>query len=290
MTLDLNDLLADWNCPAGEICARVVVGRDGAELLQLRVDLGVMQMFPDGPPDGRRFRGLPSVLEYCQHELRLAGSQLTPADWRELEREVHQLNYRRLALTSLAEAALGRGDEQAARLHLCRALRDTQTCLTSLRLAAARGGAGFSPTAMALRTTLVFHLGRLSVQLRIVEKAYEEAVEEAVRGVRRLDALLAELGLDGEQRAQDPGITFLRRLEQRLRREYEIPATRRERLEQAIAQEDFETAARLRDELRRRARKRSRGPRSSQGASAAGGAAAATAIPNGRRQPRSGSV
>jgi hypothetical protein len=252
MTLDLNELLVDWDCPSGEICARMVVGRDGGELLQLRIDLGVMQMFPDGRPDGQRHRGLPTVLEYVQHELRLGGADLAAEDWRELERELCQTNYRRLALGSLAEEALARADVAAAQAHLKRALRDIDGCLERLALAVEHGPACVSPGSLALRPTLVFNRGRLAGQLRIAEGRYEEAVEEAEGGAVRLDELLAEFGLDEEQRERDPGVVFLRGLAKRLRREYDIPLTLRERLADALQKQDFETAAQLRDELRRR--------------------------------------
>ena len=48
MTLDLDELTAGWDCPAGELRARVVHGQDGDELLQLRIDLGLMQMQVSG--------------------------------------------------------------------------------------------------------------------------------------------------------------------------------------------------------------------------------------------------
>jgi protein-arginine kinase activator protein McsA len=44
----------------------------------------------------------------------------------------------------------------------------------------------------------------------------------------------------------------LRKLERSLRELHVIEATLRERLEQAVANEEYETAARLRDELRQR--------------------------------------
>jgi len=252
MTLDLRDVTADWQYRAGEICARMVIGRDGAELVQMRVDLGLMQMFPDGRPDGKRYRGLPTALEYLRHELRLGGTGIQPEDWRELERELYQLNYRRLAFSSLAEESLARNDASAARGHLRRGLRDIAMCLERVRLMEQHRAESLAMGGHALKPTLTFQQGRLRVQLHVVEQRYEEAIEEAQRAERALDSVLAEFGLDAEQREEDPGVLFLRDLSQRLRREYDIPLTLRERLELAVESDDFETAARLRDELRRR--------------------------------------
>lgn len=251
MTLDLDELLAGWNCATGEICARVVSGRGGTELIQLRVDLGVMQMFPDGRPDGLRYHGFESAYDFIKHELNI-GASVAEEHWRELERELYQVNYRRLALASLAEDALAANDPDAACAYLERALRDISESLLRLKAAAEHPESGFSMGSMALRPTLVFHGGRLSVQLRVAEQRFEEAVEQAALAADALDGLLAEIGLEEDQRAADPGIAFLLELEQRLRSEYGIPATLRERLADALDREDFETAAQLRDELSRR--------------------------------------
>jgi hypothetical protein len=250
MTLDLDELTAGWDCPPGELRARVVVGRDGAELLQLRVDLGVMQMLMDGRPDGQRCHGLPTAREYVEHELRVAGNAVAVADWQELDRELAQTNYRRVAYSTLAEDALQDNEPAAAQRFIAGALRDTEACLTSLRLLQRQEVVTIDQN--SLRPTLAFDRTRLLAQLRVVEGDFESAIEEAEAGANALDRLLAELGYDEEQREQDPGVAYLMEFGQRLRQEYGIAQTLREALEQAIENEDFERAAELRDELQRR--------------------------------------
>jgi hypothetical protein len=213
-------------------------------------------MFSAGRPDGKRYHGFPSVLDYFLREFRLGRDELTGEDWRELERELYQTNYRRLALASLVEDCLGRDDIDAAKRYIRHALRDIETCLSHIRVAAESPACRLGRSGEALRPTLVFHRGRLQVQLAVVEDRFEDAVDEAVRGALALDALLESMGIDEEQRQDDPGITFLNDLEQRLRKEYDIPLTLIERLEQAVQNEDFEAAVRLRDELRRRGEQR----------------------------------
>jgi hypothetical protein len=44
MSLDLNTILKDWPHENGNIKVRKITGLDGREKLQLRVDLGVLQM------------------------------------------------------------------------------------------------------------------------------------------------------------------------------------------------------------------------------------------------------
>src|SRR5205809_890337 len=66
MSLDLNDLLKDWPHEPGRLNVRKIRGRDGKEKLQLRIDLGVIQMEMEGRPDGQQPHGHGSLLAYHQ--------------------------------------------------------------------------------------------------------------------------------------------------------------------------------------------------------------------------------
>jgi len=70
-------------------------------------------------------------------------------------------------------------------------------------------------------------------------------------GLNRIRAFFAEHDL-AEQMEEDGMVQQLRKLERSLRELHGIEATLREQLEQAVANEEYETAARLRDELRQR--------------------------------------
>jgi hypothetical protein len=249
MSLDLNELTASWVCPPDSIGARLILGRDGAQLVQLRIDLGLLQMFPDGRPDSQRYHGLPTVLDFIQHEVRV-GAEVADADWNEIQRELHQFNYRRLALQALAEPAVRSGDRERALPLLWRAARDIEHCLSILRLLEEeQGGAGQHVT---LIPRLVFERGRTRARLRWSEGRFDEAVDEAEDGRRALSSVLARVGFDAEAREQDSGVVYLRELAERLRRDYGVRQTLRERLNTAIEQEDFESAARLRAEIQQR--------------------------------------
>ena len=51
---DIDDLLTQWRYEPGEVMARLVKAGDGREVLQMRVDMGVLQMEVQGRPDGAR--------------------------------------------------------------------------------------------------------------------------------------------------------------------------------------------------------------------------------------------
>ena len=95
------------------IAARLVCGADGQEFVQLRVDLGILQMYLIGRPDGERCHGLPTAVDLIRHELRRS-RQVAAESWHALERELQQFQYRRLALAALAEGALAANDAPAA--------------------------------------------------------------------------------------------------------------------------------------------------------------------------------
>jgi len=54
MDFDISPILEKWPYESGHVMARRFVGSDGEEKIQLRVDLGLLQMNVNGRPDGRR--------------------------------------------------------------------------------------------------------------------------------------------------------------------------------------------------------------------------------------------
>src|SRR6266699_1379134 len=103
MSLDLNSILRDWSHESGSIKVRKIAGLDGREKLQLRVDLGVLQMELNGRQEARRPHNCESLLEY--HQKRAARIQqkgeayeLTPEQCAELQQEGIQYYHRYLSL------------------------------------------------------------------------------------------------------------------------------------------------------------------------------------------------
>ena len=66
MSQDLNDLLEGWSHEPGQIKVRKIMGSDGREKVQLRLDLGLIQMEMTGRPDGTRPKSCESLLSYHQ--------------------------------------------------------------------------------------------------------------------------------------------------------------------------------------------------------------------------------
>ena len=69
MKRDISAILKEWPYTPGQVNARMVTGADGLERVQVRLDLGILQMYADGRPDGERPFGFPSLLEYFEAKL-----------------------------------------------------------------------------------------------------------------------------------------------------------------------------------------------------------------------------
>ena len=250
MNLDLDELTVGWDCPEGEITARIIAGEDGSDALQLRVDMGLLQMALGGRPDGQRYCGQPTVLDFVRGEIGRA-REITRSVWDALVRELTQYNYRRLAFAHLAEDASHEAREEDARTYLPFAVRDVDHCMLILKMLVEHREEGVGSHA-DLAPTLVFNRSRLLARLYTMDERYDDAVEELAAGIEALRASLKDLGADDEQCEADAGVAYLRQMEDRLRRQHGVGRTLQEQLDDAIEAEDFETAARLRDALRRR--------------------------------------
>src|SRR5690349_22251545 len=66
---DIAPVLKGWDYETGSINVRKIVGIDGREKLQMRLDLGLLQMEVHGRPDGVRPHGKESYLEYFEDKL-----------------------------------------------------------------------------------------------------------------------------------------------------------------------------------------------------------------------------
>ena len=66
---DISPILQGWEYEPGTLNVRKIIGIDGSHKLQMRIDLGVLQMNMTGRPDGVLPHGCESYLDY--HEKRL---------------------------------------------------------------------------------------------------------------------------------------------------------------------------------------------------------------------------
>jgi UvrB/uvrC motif len=69
MNCDISHLLDRWDYRPGDVMVRKIDGKDGRTKLQLRVDLGILQMNTEGRPDGKRPNGHDSFFDFLLSRL-----------------------------------------------------------------------------------------------------------------------------------------------------------------------------------------------------------------------------
>lgn len=251
VALDFGELLRDWPYDPREPQLRIVRGADGRDLLQVRLELGLLQLQLDGRPDGQRPRECDSWLTWFQRQ-RAAEEAAQPdrapplLDSTECQlflREIGQYGYR------------ARCFWQLKRFELC--ARDTRRNLTSLRFVQelsrhAHDRALFAPHWIP---TLFLHAKAVATPLADLGQ-WDAALAALAAGVAGIEQRLAEQETPSADR-ECLELTELRALHEQVQQRSRQPRTFREarltRLEEelaaAISAEQYEQAARLRDTI-----------------------------------------
>jgi hypothetical protein len=243
MSLDLNALLKDWPFEPGMLKVRKITGLDGREKLQMRVDLGVLQMEMTGRPDGQRPHGCESLLSYHQNRAALAEAtgdeyELSAEECSELQQEGIQYYHRYVSLFQLNDYA--------------GVIRDTQRNLDlfafvdkhSQREDFVWNFQQFRPYVLMMNT-------RARASLLLNESKFAEAMREIESGRDAIIEFFQESNFP-ELASKSSEVAFLEEWlqevsEKRPRSKLEI--MQRE-MESAIAKELYERAAELRDAIK----------------------------------------
>lgn len=244
MSKDLTQLLQDWPYEPGQINVRLVEADDGRPLVQLRLDLGMLQMEMSGRPDGQTIDGFESVLEMHEEAIDEATTEeeldqrvLSEEQCRSLRDEAVQYYHRYIALLILGEydGVLRDTSRNLRLLDLCRAhaeAEDDQQILEQFR-----------PYLLMMRSRA------LASQMVSADEP-TAALLALDWGLEEISAILEEAG---QLEAMDSlnEVQLLRGMRAELMKK--LPASQkselRHRLEEAIRAENYELAAILRDEL-----------------------------------------
>ncbi len=245
MKQDIDFILHGWEYKPGVVQARLVEAHDRRQVIQMRVDLGVLQLETEGRPDGQRPHGHDTYFDYLQERAREAQKAgrtyaLSEEESQEADQEFLQFYHRRVCWLALRQYA--------------RAVRDADHTLTFMDLVKRHSpGDEYTQAHEQYRGFVLFHRTQAASALQVEKDNPEQAIDEVRAGLDKLKAFFVEFGLE-EQMDEDPMVQHLRKIEATLREQYDIGATLHEQLEQAIAAEDYERAAQLRDQLKSRKR------------------------------------
>jgi len=247
MQFDISHLLEHWEYQPGQVVVRKFIGKDGLEKIQLRVDLGLLQMNAVGRPDGKRPFGFPSLFDHYVNKLNkhLAkhagddeGFELKAEDCSKLQLEALQYHHRYICLLQLEDfAGVVRDTERNMKLFdFVEKYAESDDLSWSLQQ--------FRPQVLMVHTradaTQQLQAGKFGAAIEQVEGGIER-LREFYQQHSRLDLL-----------DQSPEIQSLQHWLEEINRKR--PLTKREKLEMdlddAVKREDYEKAARVRDALR----------------------------------------
>lgn len=243
MSRDIDSALAGWDYKPDVVQARVIEAKDGRDVLQIRLDLGVLQLELEGRPDGQRPHGFPTYFDYLNSKAtsaKIAAQEfvLDPDQCEEADREFMQFYHRRVCWLALNE--------------FDRAVKDADHTLAFMDFVRDHSpGEEFTRAHEQYRGFVLFHRSQALAAARAAAGDPEGAIDAVRAGA--LDIRNHLTGFDPEADPEhDPMLAQLGRLETEIRARHNVGETLLEKLDRAIESEDYEAAARLRDQIRDR--------------------------------------
>ncbi len=238
--MDIGKILSDWPFEPLTVSARIIEGEDGNKKIQMRVDLGLIQMEYDGRPDGSRPKGFESYLHYYR-SLIAADADLTlvPRQLFDLRQEGLQYYHRYLSLHQLKDYS--------------GVIRDTRHNLDILNLIANHSGAIENFSSQQHRPYVVMMNASAKIMLKLADNDKPEALKILNAGIRQIKHIYENI-LDDTQPDLSPEIYQLKELQHRITDDgvpSELPAMEKLEIElqMALLSENYEAAASLRDQI-----------------------------------------
>ena len=260
MKHDISRLLDSWEYKPGQVLVRRFKSKDGTEKIQLRLDLGVLQMNAEGRPDGKRPLGHESLFHHLvdqleKHRAAHEGSDeefvLSGEDCARLQQEAIQYHHRYICLYQLGDyTAVVRDaernlevfdfvDEFAETDELSWALQQFRPQLL-LMLTRARGMIALEKKEFAATAREVEN-GIAAIREFYIAFERPELADQSGE-IASLEQWLENLRNNREKRGDKPEAEPPQQLSERRRLE--------QALQDAVSREDYEQAARVRDALK----------------------------------------
>jgi hypothetical protein len=237
---DIDFIFRQWPYQPGVISARLILAHDDREVLQMRIEMGLLQMEVQGRPDGEKPGGFETYLAYLSEQKKDAAepTPLTDEECFEIDREFLQYYHRRICCLALREfdRAVSDSDHTLALMDFVLKYSPSEEWTLSHE---------------RYRPFVHFHRCQAMALATLEKGGPEAAIEELQQGLDKLRELFVQMEAE-EQFDQDELVIQLRELKESLRKEYEVGPTLAEQLAEAVAAEEYERAARLRDEIARR--------------------------------------
>ena len=245
---DIVPLLKGWDYEPGTINVRKINGLDGKQKLQMRLDLGLLQMELTGRPDGAKPHGHDSLLDYYEEQLREhkktngseLGFHLTGSECQSLREEAVMYYHRYLSLFVLEE--------------FTGVVRDTAR---NLRLLDLCGKYALNQEDRLVLEQYRPYITMMNVRARASilfnERKYKQALEIVQDGLESIKDFFTRFGQD-EAFGRSNEVKILKKFARDIRKKLPIDPIQKlkTQLEKAVQREAYEDAARLRDEIRKK--------------------------------------
>ena len=238
---NIDFILRSWDYEPYNVNARIVQGDDGRDVIQMRVDMGVLQLEMKGRPDGSHPHSHESMLDYLIQKSTEAEEtyELTEDECFAVDREFVQFYHRRVYWLQLRrfEQAMQDANHTLSLMDLCQShSSDEQWAIAHEQY----------------RPFGLFHRIQAEALYLLDEgDGGESAVEAVNQGLEELRQLFVSYEIE-ERFEDDDLVQRLIEVREDIRERYEVGETLKEKLVKAVSEEQYELAAQLRDELEQR--------------------------------------
>lgn len=231
----IDRILNDWPYDPDAVSVRLVDGDDGRELIQMRIEMGLLQLETTGRPDGEKPEGASSYYDYLKERYRNEDdeSEFTVEECAECDREFVQYYHRRICWLAMREfsKAVHDADHTLRLMDLCRDYSPDEEWTISHE---------------QYRPFVMFHRIQAAALAELDQHGPEEAVAAVNAGLDKMREIFEEHGAD-DAFEENELVERLNEFRETLREKFSVGKTLDEQLEEAIETEEYERAAKLRD-------------------------------------------
>lgn len=237
---DIDDILRQWPFDPFSVNVRQL-HLPGRDVLQMRVDMGLLQLEIVGRPDGKRPHGAGTYYEYLTKKATQADAFVLNEDQCvEIDREFVQYYHRRVCWLQLKEfqKAVADADHTLLLMDFCKQHSEDEQWTISHE---------------QYRPFVIYHRTQAAALAAIEgdESNPEKAIKEVNKGLERMRLLFEEYEAE-DQFDDDELVVRLTEFRENLEERYEVGDSLDKQLAKAIEVEDYETAAQLRDRMKQK--------------------------------------
>lgn len=243
---DLAHILSAWPYESGTINVRRIMGADGAPKLQMRLELGVLQMEVSGRPDGLKPHGFESLLDYHESQLSehrhkhgnmIQGFALRPEECQLLREEAAMYYQRYLSLFVLGDFAA--------------VVRDTTRNLRVLDLCSKFAADEHDRLVLEqYRPYILMMNTRATASILYKNQKLHQALDTVRHGLASIRTFFEKFG-HAEAFESCEEAKVLKKFAREIKKKLPVGMVERlqRKLKRAVANEQYELAAKLRDEI-----------------------------------------